>query len=120
MASVTAGLTSVSCEVPGPRYSEATDYPSRVADELTKALGQDPSFQGHQFRVLRAWSWRWGRYGAVLQVEGVTTPAQQAAVLSHLRAIKQSLNTGRFISVESIDVLRNGAGPSNVVGKVVI
>ena len=109
-----------SCELPAPRYSESGDYPSKVADELAKALNRDPAFTGQQFRVLRSWGWRWGRYGANLQIEGVATQPQQVAVLNHLREIKHALNSDRFISVECIEGLRDHGGSPRVTQKATL
>jgi hypothetical protein len=87
-------------ELPAPRYSELNDYPSVVATELETSIKLDPSLSNAGLKVLRAWGWRWGRYGARVQVWGIQNRSQQKLIEQHLKSIKSKLGTKRFIRAE--------------------
>ncbi len=88
-------------EIPGPRYSEPTDYPSKIATALNQAIQSDPALNQSHLRVLWSWDWRW-RYGAGLQVWGIENPSQREAIVQHLKLIKANLRVDRFIRIEFI------------------
>ena len=87
-------------EIPAPRYSELNDYPSIIATELEVAIKFDPSLSHAELKVLRAWHWRWGRYGAGLQIWGIQNQSQQQLIVQHLNTIKSKIGIRRFIRAE--------------------
>ena len=108
-------------ELPGPRYSESTDYPSRVSVALQQEIAKDPILMNQPMRVLWAWDWRWGRYCATVQVWGVATQEQQARLIQHLREIKSTTPDHRTIKVEFLEMLPDAPDLKNnrVVGRQV-
>jgi len=87
-------------ELPAPRQSLPMDYPSVVSVELENSIKLDPSLASANLRVLWAWGWRWGRYGASVQVWGIQNQAQQERVEQHLKAIKSRIGIKRYIRAE--------------------
>jgi len=94
------GLWIAGFEMPGPRYSEAMDFPSVVAERASVLLSQDPTFQSQKPIVLRAWNWRWGRYCATIQVWGIQNVSQRAAASRVLHQVSDELGHARYIQAE--------------------
>jgi hypothetical protein len=97
---VLVGLFFAYFELPTPRASGPTDYPSVLADELKIFIKSDPTFENVDLRVLRSWGWRWGRWGARIQIWGIQNQHQQEVLLQHLKNAKPRLGAKRFVSVE--------------------
>ena len=98
-AIVVAGFSYV--ELPGIRYCEPNDFPSVIAVRLETKIKETNSLNSTQpLPVMRGWDWRWGRYGAGLQIWGIDTQWQQDTILNHLKQIKAESGSHRFINVE--------------------
>ena len=117
---VAVGLLFSYFEFPAPRYSEPTDYPSVVALELEKSIKADQSFGNVDLRVLRSWAWRWGRYGAGIQIWGIQNQRQQEILLQDLKTIKLRAGSKRFVEVEFISGLPDRPPFGHKIYKTVI
>jgi hypothetical protein len=117
---IAVGLFFTYFELPAPRYSEPTDYPSVVADELKKSIKVDQAFAHVNLRVMRAWGWRWGRYGASIQIWGVQNQRQQEVLLQHLKTIKLRIGSKRFVEVEFMGGLPDGPPFGHKISNTVI
>ena len=102
---VICGICLGYMELPSPRYSEGTHYPSVLATRLEFAIKADERLANTRFRVLRTWGWRWGRWCASIQVWGVENDYQEQLILDHLRAIRADIKSRRAIQVEFVQGL---------------